>query len=181
MTRFTVCRRRKKGIRPARALPFSLNVQASVSASNSAVSLTFVNTGSATAVFQVRSANPSDLVREYTVEPNKSLSDTWSVPLPIVCRSIGPMASRVTSTGASVLVRLPECSSSLTCRENSEAFNCIITNVGNNLDDVRVLNAYTDKAGTWFSNLRRRLLSRLAEWTIQMVSFDRHRLLKIRF
>ena len=69
----------EKGIRPARALPYELDVHASVNASNSTVSLTFFNTGSATVVFQVRSGNPADAVRNYTVEPGKTLADTWSV------------------------------------------------------------------------------------------------------
>lgn len=69
----------EKGVRPARALPYELNVEASVDASNSTVGLKFFNTGSATVVFQVRSGNPADLVRQYTVEPGKTLSDTWNI------------------------------------------------------------------------------------------------------
>ena len=69
----------EKGIRPARALPYELNVQASVNASNSTVGLTFFNTGRAAVVFQVRSGNAADPVRNYTVEPGKTLADTWNV------------------------------------------------------------------------------------------------------
>jgi phospholipase C len=68
----------EKGIRPARALPYLLGVRASVHTSNSTVSLTFFNTGRAAAVFQVRSGNPADAVRFYTVEPGKNLSGTWN-------------------------------------------------------------------------------------------------------
>ena len=64
----------EKGIRPARALPYELDVHASVNASNSTVVLTFFNTGSATVVFQVRSGNAADPVRTYTVEPGKTLA-----------------------------------------------------------------------------------------------------------
>jgi len=38
-----------------------------------------VNTGGAAAVFQVRSRHSADISRTYTVEPQKRLSDTWSV------------------------------------------------------------------------------------------------------
>ena len=69
----------EKGLRPARALPYELHVHASVNASNSTVQLTFLNTGKATAVFQVRSASAADAVRNYTVEPGKTLDGTWSV------------------------------------------------------------------------------------------------------
>ena len=41
--------------------------------------LTFFNTGRATVVFQVRSGNAADPVRNYTVEPGKTLADTWNV------------------------------------------------------------------------------------------------------
>ena len=68
----------EQGVRPARALPYELNVHAAVNASQGSVTLTFFNTGSATVVFQVRSGNPADVVRTYTVEPGKQLSDSWS-------------------------------------------------------------------------------------------------------
>jgi phospholipase C len=68
----------EKGIRPARALPYELNVHASLHTANGTIGLMFLNTGKATAVFQVRSGNPADLVRTYTVEPGKQLSDSWN-------------------------------------------------------------------------------------------------------
>jgi phospholipase C len=69
----------EKGIRPARALPYELNAHASVDTSSGIVALTFSNTGRATVVFHVRSTNPADLARTYTVEPGKQLSDSWNV------------------------------------------------------------------------------------------------------
>jgi phospholipase C len=64
--------------RPARALPYELNVQGSVSTSNGRFVLAFNNTGTAGAVFQVYAANRSDGPWRYTVEAGKSLSDYWS-------------------------------------------------------------------------------------------------------
>jgi phospholipase C len=69
----------EKGIRPARALPYELNVYAAVDASSSTISLEFINTGRKTAVFHVRSGNIADTVRYYTVEPGKTLTGTWNV------------------------------------------------------------------------------------------------------
>jgi len=46
---------------------------------NSSFRIDFVNTGGAAAVFQVRSRNSANIPRTYTVEPQKQLSDTWSV------------------------------------------------------------------------------------------------------
>ena len=96
----------EKGIRPARALPYELNVHASVDASSGTVSLTFTNTGDATVVFQVRSTNPADLVRTYTVEPGKHLSDSWSVGASYNLSVYGPngfFRSFAGSTGGAAL------------------------------------------------------------------------------
>jgi phospholipase C len=65
------------GIRPAKALPYQMDVQAVANASANSVSLTFLNTGSAAVVFHVRSGNTADVVRSYTVEAGKQLADTW--------------------------------------------------------------------------------------------------------
>jgi phospholipase C len=71
--------KQEKGIRPARALPYQLDVQGTVNASSGTVTLTFVNTGKAAAVFQVRSTNTADQVRNYTVEGGKKINGTWTV------------------------------------------------------------------------------------------------------
>jgi phospholipase C len=68
----------EEGVRPARALPYELNVFSSVNASRGAVELDFKNTGRAGAVFQVRSGSTTDPVRSYTVEAGKALSGTWT-------------------------------------------------------------------------------------------------------
>jgi len=69
----------EKGIRPARALPYELNVHSTIHASSSTLELHFVNTGKAGAVFSVRSGSTTDPVRNYTVEAGKELSGTWTV------------------------------------------------------------------------------------------------------
>ena len=70
----------EQGVRPARALPYELHVEPAVDQTRRTITLTFRNTGAATAVFQVRSGTAGDAVRNYTVEPGKSLSGTWTVP-----------------------------------------------------------------------------------------------------
>jgi phospholipase C len=71
--------KQEKGIKPARALPYELNVHGSVDTVHNRLRLEFINTGDATVVFQVRSTDPAAQVRNYTVEPHKRLSDTWSI------------------------------------------------------------------------------------------------------
>jgi phospholipase C len=48
-------------------------------ASGASFGIEFRNTGRATAVFHVRSGSDAHIPRTYTVEPNKSLSDTWNL------------------------------------------------------------------------------------------------------
>jgi phospholipase C len=69
----------EKGIRPARALPYELHARGKVDASSSTFALGFRNTGKAGAVFEVRSGNPSDTVRMYTVASGNKLAGTWNV------------------------------------------------------------------------------------------------------
>ncbi|MEY2523734.1 MAG: phospholipase, partial [Ilumatobacteraceae bacterium] len=61
--------RQERGVRPARALPYALAAHAVVKPGDGSVRIEFANTGTATAVFQVRSGNPVDAPRTYTVEP----------------------------------------------------------------------------------------------------------------
>src|SRR5262249_17934719 len=63
----------EQGIRPARALPYELDVHATVHQAHKNVTLTFTNTGTAAAVFHVRSGNLADAPRFYTVEARAKL------------------------------------------------------------------------------------------------------------
>ena len=71
--------KQEQGVRPARALPYVLEVSAEVNTSAGTVTLTFVNSGRKAAVFSVRSVNAADAVRSYTVESGKSLPGTWDI------------------------------------------------------------------------------------------------------
>ena len=139
----------EKGIRPARALPYELNVLASVDASNSAVNLNFLNTGSKTAVFHVRSGNASDLVRYYTVEPGKTLDGTWSVGSPYSLSVYGPNGfvryfNGSIGSSAAVLDILTGYDSGGGC--GSIAWK--ITNAAAHKAQVSVLDAYTGNLST---------------------------------
>jgi len=65
------------GVKAARALPYALEARGLVQPADGTFWIKFENTGKATAVFQVRSANSADLPRNYTVEPHASLTDSW--------------------------------------------------------------------------------------------------------
>ena len=67
--------RQERGVRPARALPYTLHADALVVGGE--VRVTFGNVGRAAAVFQARSGGEP---QTYTVEPGKSLDGTWPAP-----------------------------------------------------------------------------------------------------
>ena len=71
--------KQEKGVRPARALPYALEVTGAASASG-ALSLSFANSGVATAVFQVRAGNGLFAPLTYTVGAGKIVSDGWNFP-----------------------------------------------------------------------------------------------------
>jgi phospholipase C len=71
--------KQEPGVRPARALPYVLHAHGELQISDGSFHIDFGNTGSATAVFQVRSGSDAHIPRTYTVEPSKSLSDTWNL------------------------------------------------------------------------------------------------------
>src|SRR5215475_14132894 len=71
--------KQEPGVRPARALPYTLHAHGKIDASGGTFGIDFRNAGRAAAVFQVRSGSDAHIPRTYTVEPNKSLSDTWNL------------------------------------------------------------------------------------------------------
>jgi len=67
------------GIRPARAVPYKLNVHGVADFSTGSVKIHFTNNGQAAAVFQVRSGNNQNGPWTYTVGAETSVSDIWAI------------------------------------------------------------------------------------------------------
>jgi phospholipase C len=67
------------GVRRARALPYALQANGHLKADKGLYVLDFLNEGSATAVFQVRSGTTADAPRCYTVEPGHALKGQWDL------------------------------------------------------------------------------------------------------
>jgi phospholipase C len=135
--------KQETGIRPARALPYQLNIHASVSASSGMIGLTFSNSGHQTAVFHVRSGNPSDVVRTYTVEPGKHLTDSWTAAPSYNLSVYGPNGfaryfNGSTGSGAAAL----DVRSAYDSEEGGE-IELTIRNVAGVQAEVTVSNAYT--------------------------------------
>jgi phospholipase C len=69
----------ERGLRPARALPYELDVRSEFNVFNGSVSLHFSNTGKAAAVFQVRSLSNQQGPWSYTVGAHRRLDANWPV------------------------------------------------------------------------------------------------------
>ena len=67
------------GTRPARAVPYVLNVQGQANALNHTLRVDFANTGKSTAVYHVRSGNTQTGPWTFTVEPDAELSESWNL------------------------------------------------------------------------------------------------------
>ena len=138
----------EQGVRPARALPYTMDVYAAVNASNRTAMLTFLNTGTAAVVFQVRSGDPADMVRTYTVGPGLTLADTWNVVSSYGLFVYGPNGfvryfNGMFGPGAAALA--------ITASYGTEGGSSIalaITNVAAVTANVSVLDAYTGNATT---------------------------------
>jgi phospholipase C len=140
----------EQGIRPARALPYELDARAAVNASSHTVVLTFMNTGTAAAVFHVRSGNPADPVRYYTVEPGKQLTGSWSAASSYDLSVYGPNGfaryfKGNVSSGAAALAVVTQY-----LKEGHGAIDLKIINVGANRAEVSVQDAYTGDSSQQF-------------------------------
>jgi phospholipase C len=137
--------KQETGVRRAKALPYQLEVLSTVNIAAATITLQFINSGSATAVFQVRSTNASDIVRNYTVEPGKSLSGTWHAAVSYGLTVFGPNGfvryfNGSVDSGAAVLEVQPS--------YFLEAFGTLglkLTNLTGKKATVTVTDAYTGR------------------------------------
>jgi phospholipase C len=139
----------EKGIRPARALPYELDAQASVDTSNGTVVLTFLNTGSATVVFQVRSGNPADPVRNYTVEPGKTLAGVWNAASSYNLSVYGPNGFvRYFNGSVGPSAAVLDVHTDYGNEGGRATIQWKISNAGGNQAEVSVLDTYTGNVST---------------------------------
>ena len=136
----------EQGVRPARALPYDLEVTAVVNASASTVELTFNNTGRQAAVFTVRSINAADAVRAYTVEPGKTLSGTWTVAAVVYGLSVyGPNGFLRQFAGSIDSVAAIVSASAVHGFDAFGSFGLRLANQTKHKATIKVTDAYTGK------------------------------------
>ena len=136
------------GTRPARAVPYSVNVAAVIDLANQTVSLAFTNAGN-TAFLQVRSASALQNPRGYTVSPHGTLTDTWAFAaagLAAYDLSVyGPNGLFRHYRGGAVGVSGINLQSSVAYNCNNGGVELVIKNAGTTAVTVAVRNVY---AGT---------------------------------
>jgi phospholipase C len=135
------------GSRPARALPYELNVHGAARFNDNSMRLVFENTGDAAAVFHVRSGNSSDLPRSFTVEANKSLADLWTVTESYDLSVYGPngfFRSFKGSVAARTMRAKLDVRASYTTSDQG-GVSLRIVNSGEHTAKLSIVNAYTGK------------------------------------
>ncbi|MEJ0093978.1 MAG: phospholipase domain-containing protein [Methylocella sp.] len=135
----------EKGVRPARALPYELDVYSAVRAFTNTVELRFVNSGSAGAVFQVRSGKTTDPVRTYTVEAGKQLSGSWTVSGSYDLTVYGPngFTRHFKGSVGSGAVAVDAHSEREHGFDDNGSFSLSVRNAGARIASVTLLDAYT--------------------------------------
>jgi phospholipase C len=135
------------GVRPARALPYTLDAQGSLQGQGNTFKISFDNMGQAAAVFQVRSGSGAELPRSYTLEPGKHLSDVWSVTANGATgydlSAYGPNGFMRTFRGGSPGHRKADLNVKATYDEEGGGVTLVITNQHSQSDKVQILNHYT--------------------------------------
>lgn len=142
------------GMRPARALPYVLNTIGNANFKDKTFQIKFINTGSAAAVFQVRSDNSAHMPRTYTIGAGKSLSDTWHIPSNAYELTVhgpngfyrvyqGNLDDRTVRSRLDIQLEY--------ISEEHGGIKLHIRNSGKQVSEVMVLDAYTGKA--WKTSL----------------------------
>jgi phospholipase C len=142
----------ESGVRPARAIPYTLDAHGVVHETDGSFRIHFRNTGRACAVFQVRSGNVADAPRTYTVEPLHHVSDDWNVA------AIGASTYDLSVYGPNGFYRAfkggvsGRHTANIEVRavydEESNAITLALSNRGSQIARVSVFNTYTSRTTT---------------------------------
>ncbi len=138
----------ERGVRPARALPYVLDAHGRPDIAGRAFHIDLGNTGTAAAVFHVRSGNAADAPRNYTVEPQRTLSGQWQAAPGSSAYDLsvhGPngflrsFKGSVAADGSQLLIRV-------SYDPGRVGITLSITNVGKSKTEVRVHDEYRHKS-----------------------------------
>jgi phospholipase C len=167
------------GVRRARALPYALHAHGGLQLSDGAFRIEFGNTGHATAVFHVRSGDAVHIPRSYTVEPHKSLADTWVLgSAPEFDLSVyGPNGFLRAFKGVASSLRSAQLDVRAEYDEKEYGITLVIANRSSQPAKVLVLDKYTGKSVELVIKPKDRLskdwsLTRLFGWYDFVITVD---------
>ncbi len=173
--------KQERGVRPARALPYTLDAQGALQEADGSFAIRFRNSGQAGVVFHVRSGNSADVPRTYTVEPHKHVTDAWSVA------AIGASAYDLSVYGPNGFYRAFKGSVSgqqranldvrATYNDDCSEIALQISNRSSHVAKVSVFNRYTSKStklvlGPGDSDARSWSLTRSSGWYDLAIAVD---------
>jgi phospholipase C len=137
------------GVRPARALPYNLNVDGELNFAAGGIELTFRNAGKAGAAFQVRFGDGKTSPRTYTLAGGDEVSDVFG--------ATGATSYDLAASGPNGFLRtfaggLRSGSANLSVRgtfdKDGESVTLHIHNSGSIEEKVSIFDAYSDKSQT---------------------------------
>ena len=132
--------RQERGVRPARALPYTLHADGKVA--DGTLTVTFRNKGKAAAVYHARSAAAGEEPRTYTVEPGKFITGTWAAADGYDVSVHGPNGFHRRFTGSAAA---PAVGVTTEYDTHAEKITLILRNAGAVRIQLTVEDAYTGK------------------------------------
>jgi phospholipase C len=171
----------ESGTRPARPVPYTLQVAAAANLGSQIIALTFGNTGAKAAVFQVRSANVLQPPRSYTVSPNATLTDTWEFgaggAAAYDLSVYGPNGFFRHYVGGTLGLTATNLDTSVTYDTSADSVTLLVKNVGALAAAIQVVNVYSGEptthtlvAGATFSTVVS--LAKYAGWYDFIITVD---------
>jgi phospholipase C len=138
------------GTRPARAIPYLLNVSATASPATGRVTLDLINTGARAGVFQVRSSSLLQPPRGYTVAGRTSLSDVWDYSLldtvPYGLSVYGPNGFFRAYQGGLAAVTSANLQTTLEYQFSQGGVSLSTMNMGKTTCNLQILDVYTSQS-----------------------------------
>jgi phospholipase C len=139
----------ESGTRPACGLPYVVNVHGYADSKAEVYRMSFANTGSQTAVFQVRSGSATLGPRTYTVQPQAELADTWpfagSRAVAYDLSVYGPNGFFRAYRGQAASVNLQ---STIVYNLGQYGITLKLVNIGSESCEVQIRNLYNDEVLT---------------------------------
>jgi phospholipase C len=139
--------RQETGTRHARPVPYRINTVAAANLTTGLVTLTFSTSSARAAVLQVRSANPLQAPRSYTVGPNATLTDSWEFTVEGLAAYdlavYGPNGFYRHYRGGPAIPTATNLTSRITYNPSANSITVAIQNAGLSTIELKIQNVYS--------------------------------------